>query len=149
MTDGSSPELLGVVAAVPGLSAVEINHPQHLRVLDEYEVVAIVRGSGLVPTALSLRFDDPAFAQGAHSRARRRRRASGRSGWPRMPSSWRGDLACRTSTFWMATDGFDYPFVVDYAHRSWRSRASRRVAAHDPGIRVSVEYKPLEPRRCR
>jgi xylose isomerase len=48
----------------------------------------------------------------------------------------------------MAYDGFDYPFQVDY-DRLWADEVDgfRRVAAHDPAIRISVEYKPLDPRR--
>jgi sugar phosphate isomerase/epimerase len=48
----------------------------------------------------------------------------------------------------MAYDGFDYPFQVDY-DRLWNDEVDgfRRVAAHDPAIRISVEYKPIEPRR--
>jgi xylose isomerase len=48
----------------------------------------------------------------------------------------------------MAYDGFDYPFQVDY-EQLWADEVEgfRQVAAHDPSIRVSVEYKPVDPRR--
>ena len=109
---GSLPELLRAAAAVPGVTAVEINYPQHLGGLGEGEFEAIVAGSSLQPTALSLRFDDPAFAQGAFTnpapevRERAIRLAqeavalAGRLGVPHV-------------NLWMATDDFDYPFAVD------------------------------------
>jgi xylose isomerase len=48
----------------------------------------------------------------------------------------------------MADDGYDYPFQVDYA-RLWQDEIDgfRQIAAADPTCRVSVEYKPREPRR--
>jgi xylose isomerase len=57
-------------------------------------------------------------------------------------------LAVPHVDLWMAYDGFDYPFQVDY-DRLWADEIDgfRRVAAHDPAIRISVEYKPLDPRR--
>ncbi len=145
VTDGSLPELLAAAAAVPGLTAVEINYPQHLHGLGEGE--AIVRDSGLVPTAISLRFDDPAFAEGAFTNpAPEVRDRAVRLAQDAVELAAR--LAVSHVNLWMATDGFDYPFAVDYS-RLWEHEVDgfRRVAAHDPSIRVSVEYKPVEPRR--
>ncbi len=147
VTDGSLPDLLAAAAAVPGLTAVEINYPQHLHGLGESEGEALVRGSGLEPTALSLRFDDPAYAEGAFTNPT----AAVRDRAVRLAQD-AVELAARLAVphvnLWMATDGFDYPFAVDYS-RLWEYEVDgfRRVAAHDPSIRVSVEYKPVEPRR--
>ena len=103
--------------------------------------------SGLTLTALSLRFEGPDFADGAFTspRAETRERAI------RLAQD-AVELAARLAVphvdLWMAYDGFDYPFQVDY-DRLWADEVDgfRRVAAHDPAIRISVEYKPLEPRR--
>jgi xylose isomerase len=48
----------------------------------------------------------------------------------------------------MAQDGYDYPFAVDY-QRLWADEVDgfRQVAAYNPDVKISVEYKPLEPRR--
>jgi xylose isomerase len=48
----------------------------------------------------------------------------------------------------MGPDGFDYPFQADYrALWDMEIEGFRRVAARDAGVRVSVEYKPSDPRR--
>ena len=54
-----------------------------------------------------------------------------------------GDLM----TLWLGQDGFDYTFQADYLHL-WDEVAGalRIVAAHNPAIDISIEYKPNEPR---
>ena len=56
-----------------------------------------------------------------------------------------GDLM----TLWLGQDGFDYPFQADYL-RLWdhTAEALRIIAAHHPGIDISIEYKPNEPSAC-
>lgn len=53
----------------------------------------------------------------------------------------------KVMTLWPGQDGFDYLFEADY-RALWEMEISaiREVAAHDPAIDVSLEYKPNEPR---
>ena len=50
-------------------------------------------------------------------------------------------------TIWLGQDGFDYAFQADYA-KLWQREIDgiREVCAHDPDCRISIEYKPNEPR---
>ena len=50
-------------------------------------------------------------------------------------------------TLWLGQDGFDYSFQADYL-RLWdeTAEALRIIAAHNPAIDISIEYKPNEPR---
>ncbi|QQO10585.1 sugar phosphate isomerase/epimerase family protein [Breznakiella homolactica] len=52
-------------------------------------------------------------------------------------------------TVWLGFDGFDYAFQVDY-EKNWNTiiASFREVAAYgeERGIRISIEYKPFEPR---
>lgn len=50
-------------------------------------------------------------------------------------------------TIWLGQDGFDYNFQLDYAE-AWDLEVAgiREVALHDPQCRISIEYKPDEPR---
>ncbi len=54
-----------------------------------------------------------------------------------------GDLL----TIWLGQDGWEYPFQVDY-ETIWKAEIEgiREVADHNPRIKVSIEYKPNEPR---
>lgn len=140
-------DLLRAVAGVPGLTAVELNYPQHLRGTTEAELRQALAETGLVLTALSLRFEGEEFADGAFTSPR----AASRDTAIRLAQE-AVELAARLGVphvnLWMAYDGFDYPFQVDY-DRLWADEIDgfQRVAEHDPAIRVSVEYKPLDPRR--
>ena len=140
-------DLLRTVARVPGLTAVELNYPQHLHGTTESSLIETLAETELTLTALSLRFEAPDFADGAFTspRPETRQRAI------RLAQD-AVELAARLAVphvdLWMAYDGFEYPFQVDY-DRLWADEIDgfRRVAAHDPAIRVSVEYKPIDPRR--
>ncbi len=48
---------------------------------------------------------------------------------------------------WMGQDGFDYPFEVDY-QTLWKHIRDglAECAAHQPQVKLSLEYKPKEPR---
>src|SRR5215217_4926631 len=143
----SVPDLLRTIARVSGLSAIELNYPQHFHGTTEAALVETLADTGLTLTALSLRFEGPDFADGAFTspRPETRERAI-------QLAQDAVELAARLAVphvdLWMAYDGFDYSFQVDY-DRLWADEIDgfRQVAAHDPAIRVSVEYKPLDPRR--
>lgn len=144
---GHAANLLRAVARIAGITAVEMNYPQHLQTMTEAELVDVLAETGLTLTALSLRFEGEDFLDGAFTSPREatRERAI------RLAQD-AVELAVRLGVphvnLWMAYDGFDYPFQVDY-DRLWSDEIDgfRRVAAHDPTRRVSVEYKPVEPGR--
>lgn len=145
--NASVEKALRAVASVSGISAVELNVPQHISAPNETSVIDLAKHLGLAVTALNLRFDGPDFLHGAftHPLAANRTRAV--------------DL-CRSAVdlaathgidhviLWMGPDGFDYPFQAEVGQLwDWEIEGFRRVADHNPEIRVSVEYKPSDPRR--
>jgi xylose isomerase len=140
-------EALQAVAKVTGISAVELNYPQHFAGEDAASVLGKAADAGLAVTALNLRFDGPVFSAGAftHPDEKARERAI-------ATASEAVDLAAGNGIghviLWMGPDGFDYPFQVDY-RALWDLEIDgfRRVADRDSGTRVSVEYKPSDPRR--
>jgi xylose isomerase len=129
------------------LTAIEVNYPQHLRSVGEAQFLDAIGRSGLALTAISLRYDDAEFRQGVFTSPN----AGTRERAVRLTLD-AVDLATRFGVphvnLWMSHDGFDYPFEVDYA-RLWEDEIEgfRRVCEHNPELRISVEYKPLEPRR--
>lgn len=48
---------------------------------------------------------------------------------------------------WPGQDGFDYPFQADY-HANWARLVEgiSEVASHRPDMKISIEYKRMEPR---
>ena len=140
-------ETLQAVARVPGISALELNYPQHFEGTDIAAVFAQARRLALAVTALNLRFDGPTFAAGAftHPDKATRERAIAIAGEAVETAAANG---VGHVILWMGPDGFDYPFQVDY-HALWAFEIDgfRRVAERAPDVRVSVEYKPSDPRR--
>lgn len=141
---GTPAEAIRAQAAVPGIDSLELNYPQHLRRLPEEGLSALLAETSLRLTGVNLRFDDPEFARGAFTSPRptTRGRAIG-------IAQEAVDLAARHGAdhvvLWMEADGASAPFALDYG-RAWEAEvdAMRRVADHDPAVRVSVEYKPAE-----
>ena len=131
------------VASVPGISAIELNYPQHF----ETDVISQARDSGLAVTALNLRWDGPDFVHGAftHPDPRLREKAVALACSAVEKAS---DNHIEHVILWMGPDGFDYPFQADYS-ALWALEIDgfRRVAQTNPRVKVSVEYKPSDPRR--
>ena len=57
------------------------------------------------------------------------------------------ELGGNVITLWFENDGFDYPFQIDYEN-SWKNLVEgiREVADYAPDMKISIEYKPFEPR---
>lgn len=139
-------DALDTVAKVPGLNAVELNFPQHFQG-DGESPIDLARARGLDVTALNLRFDGPAFAEGAftHPLAANRQAAIDLS---IAAVDAARDAGIDHVIIWPGPDGYDYPFHVDYvALFRLTVEGFQRVGEHDRTTRISLEYKPSDPRR--
>ena len=140
-------ETLEAVARVPGISALELNYPQHFEGTEVASVFAQAERLALPVTALNLRFDGPIFAAGAFThpdKANRERAVAIASEAVEIAAANGVDHVI----LWMGPDGFGYPLQVDYrALWDLEIYGFRRVAERSPDVRVSVEYKPSDPRR--
>jgi len=140
-------DLIERAATVPGLNAVDLNYPDHLDGHTETEVIERLAGSGIELNGYAMRYyTDPGFKIGAFTNPdpviRRKAIDLTRKGIDSMRRA-----GGRTMTLWLGQDGFDYSFQVDYkALWEMEVEAIREVASHDPGVEVSLEYKPNEPR---
>ena len=58
-----------------------------------------------------------------------------------------GELDCDVINIWPGQDGYDYLLTADYEEeRAWECAAVREVAEAYPSLKISLEYKPKEPR---
>jgi len=140
-------DAIRAAASVEGLTALELNYPQHLAQLGAGELSALLAETGLRLTGLNLRFEDPDFARGAFTSPSTAARAKA-IGIAIEAVDLAAEFGAEHVVLWMADDGWDYPLQVDY-RRLWEAEVDgfRRVAERNPGVRVSVEYKPVDPRR--
>jgi xylose isomerase len=139
-------DLVRRAATVRGLTHVDLNYPDHVAG-DPAALGARVADAGLAVNGLAMRYyTNPAFKRGAFTNpdAAVRREA--------IDLTKRGIDAARATgadlmTVWLGQDGFDYNFQLDY-RAAWDLEVAgiREVAAHDPDCRISIEYKPDEPR---
>lgn len=140
-------DMLLAAGRVGGLSAADLNYPDHFAAHDAATLSRLLDDQGLALNGLAMRYYiEDGFKLGAftHPDAAVRRAA--------IDLTKRGIDACaemggRQMTLWMGQDGFDYSFQADYA-RMWDDTvaALAEVADHAPAIDIAVEYKPNEPR---
>lgn len=140
-------EMLAAAGRVSGLSAADLNYPDHFAAHDPATLSRLLADQGLTLNGLAMRYyTEEGFKLGAftHPDPTVRRAA--------IDLTKRGIDACAAMggsqmTLWMGQDGFDYSFQADYA-RMWDDTISAlaEVADHNPAIDIAVEYKPNEPR---
>jgi xylose isomerase len=140
-------DLVRRAATVPGLSEVDFNYPDHLDGHDPKALIRQAHDTGLALNGFAMRYyKDPAFRSGAFTNADPavRQRA--------IDLTLRGidalaECGGTMMTLWLGQDGFDHAFAADYA-ALWAMEIDgiRQVAAHNPDVQISIEYKPDEPR---
>jgi len=131
---------------VPGLGAVDLNFPQHVDGVGEDAIRAVLTESGLQVSAMNLRFERR-FSAGAFTNPDPGIRNEAIQ-LTIEAGLYGSRLGARHLIVWPAYDGYDYPFQVDYRalHRH-AVEGFAAVADALPDVLVSLEYKPLEPRR--
>ena len=144
---GTVADMIRGAGQVGGLTAADLNFPDHFERHSPAELKALLADHGMALNGLAMRYyTDPGFRLGAftHPDPKVRRAA--------IDQTKQGIDACaamggQVMTVWLGQDGFDYAFQVDYA-RLWdlTLEGLAEVADHHPGVDISIEYKPNEPR---
>ena len=134
-------------AATAGLTAADLNYPDHFVEDSASDLTRALDENGMVLNGMAMRYyTDPGYKLGAftHPDASVRKAA--------IEETKRGldvlaEMGGNLMTLWMGQDGFDYSFQMDYA-RAWDDTitAIAEVADHNPAIDIALEYKPNEPR---
>ena len=140
-------DLLQRAATVPGLNAVDLNYPDHLADVGGADLHACLVDSKLALNGYAMRYySDPAFKIGAFTNPDPAVRRKAIDLTKRGIDSLRA-AGGQVMTLWLGQDGFDYSFQADYG-ALWQMEVSaiHEIAAHDPVIDISLEYKPNEPR---
>lgn len=140
-------EMLAAAGRVSGLSAADLNYPDHFAAHDPATLSRLLADQGLTLNGLAMRYyTEEGFKLGAFTHPDPTVRHAA------IQLTKRGIDACAAMggsqmTLWMGQDGFDYSFQADYA-RMWDDTISAlaEVADHNPAIDIAVEYKPNEPR---
>ncbi|MEZ5754609.1 MAG: sugar phosphate isomerase/epimerase family protein [Paracoccaceae bacterium] len=140
-------EMIERAGQVGGLSAADLNFPDHFDHHSPRELTRILQDSNMALNGLAMRYyTDPGFRLGAftHPDPTVRRAA--------IDITKRGldalaEMGGTVMTVWLGQDGFDYSFQGDY-NRMWDDTLSAlaEICDHAPALDISIEYKPNEPR---
>jgi xylose isomerase len=140
-------DVLERAAKVKGLSAVDLNYPDHLEGHAEDEITDKLHSLDLSLNGFAMRYyTNPGFKIGAFTNPDEKVRREAIDLTKRGLDSL-AKCGGNLMTLWMGQDGFDYSFQADYG-RLWNDtiEAVQEVADHNPAIDISIEYKPNEPR---
>lgn len=128
-----------------GLNYVDLNYPEHVKDYSSAEMKALLEENDLKLNGVALRFKEDYI--------------SGEIGNPDQAIAAKGLQLCKDAadycravgghvvTVWLAHDGFDYNFQIDYTN-VWAQlvKAFQTMADYAPDLRFSIEYKPFQPR---
>ncbi len=131
------------ILSIPGITDLELNYPEHFEQITAAQINGMLSDAGKVCSGCAVRFRDD-FKHGEFSDPSNRRKAV--------------DLAKETVdvirsmggtclSIWLAFDGYDYPFQLDYM-TAWDAIADSitEIAEYAGELSVSVEFKPRDPR---
>jgi xylose isomerase len=149
---GASParsplDALRLLSKVPGITATELNYPQHFSGPEDRTLITAAQSMGLPVTALNLRFDPPQYSAGSFTNPNPAIRDAAVT-LAQQAVDIASDRDIDHVILWLGPDGFDYPFQADYGQLwQWAVEGVRAVAARNDAIAVSIEPKPSDPRR--
>lgn len=139
-------DLIEIAGTVEGLTALEINYPEHFVDNSAAELQSAMKSAGLVNTGIQVRWPASRFSDGGFSH----HSADVRADAVRIAKE--AVDACREMgsdhvILWPGHDGYEYPFQMDY-RASWQHlvEAYSEVADYAQDLTVSIEFKPAEPR---
>jgi len=132
---------------VKGLDGIYINYPEHF-LGDAREVISDwLAGSNLQLFGLNIRFPDQEFGDGGFTHPDSAQRARAIDLCKRAVDECRA-LGGDEVVIWPAHDGCDYPMQTDH-DLLWQHTLEGLAAVAEYGseLKISVEFKPAEPRR--
>lgn len=139
-------DLLSTIAkyrSMENVTHLEFNYPEHF---SNYDIDTIKQAIGdMKVNGVATRFKAP-FVNGEFTNVDEKVRRE-------AIDLCKGAIdACRAIggevvTIWQAYDGYDYPFQISY-ESAWKRMISafQEIADYGSDLKISIEYKPFEPR---
>ncbi len=130
---------------VRGITHLEFNYPEHIKAYDERKLLDAV--GDMQVNGVALRFKEH-YVAGEFTNPNEAVSADAVTLCLEAVDACK-ELNGEILTIWLGFDGFDYPFQIDYAAK-WKKiiQSIQTVAdyALPLGVKISIEYKPFEPR---
>jgi len=142
----SAVELIKIAGLVEGLTSLEINYPEHFHSNSVEEIKAAAIEAGLSIEGIQIRWPAPEFSNGGFTNPDPDVRAQA------VQLVKEAVDICRKFDvshvlLWPAHDGYEYPMQMDYVE-AWSNQIQclQEISDYAKEIRVSIEFKPAEPR---
>ncbi len=145
--DRTLKQLFEAAQRTEGLGGVELVGTWHITERNVAEIGRLLRDHGLkLVSIIPDHFATLVYSRGAFTSKDPAVRAQAvRDTQVMMDAA--AELSCDLLNIWNGQDGYDYSFQSDYqVERDWLVEGIRACAAYRPEIRISLEYKPKEPR---
>lgn len=139
-------DLIAIAGGVEGLTSLEMNYPEHFVTHSPDEVKEALDKAGLSLEGIQLRWPSPRFSRGGFTNVDDDTRREAVAVVKEAIDVAR-HLGVSHVLLWPAHDGYEYPFQMDYVE-AWNRlvESVTEVVDYAGDIRVSIEYKPAEPR---
>lgn len=129
--------------SMPDVTHLEFNYPEHFQ---EYDIEELKKAIGdMKVNGVATRFKVP-FVNGEFTNTDEKVRREAIDLCKGAVDACRA-IGGKVVTIWQAYDGYDYPFQVAY-ETAWKQmiEAFREIADYGSDLKISIEYKPFEPR---
>lgn len=138
-------DLIERISIAKCISHIELNYPQHFEKNTVDEIGQHLLKLNLKLSGIGLRYDKR-FYNGEFTNNEEGVRDTAGSITREAVDICRR-MGGNIVTLWCANDGFDYAFQLDYED-AWAKHISviREIAEQNPDIKISIEYKPYQPR---
>ncbi|MBL7648391.1 MAG: sugar phosphate isomerase/epimerase [Candidatus Hydrogenedentes bacterium] len=142
-------EAIALAAKIKGLKAVEVSQTDISSEMPVKEMKRILKDNGLLCSGVNTNLGHTrrfALSGFGHQHQKTRNAAIDEG---RKATDLARALGATEITLRLYTDGFDYPFQVDYtAHWNTVISSIKTIAKYaSPDINVAIAYKPREPRK--
>jgi len=128
-----------------GLGYVDLNYPEHTNGFEPEEMKTLLDKHNLKLNGVALRFkDDYINGDLGNSDEKVAKQALDLC---KSAADYCKAVGGHVVTIWMAHDGFDYNFQINYL-KVWNQlkNAFQEIADYAPDLKISIEYKPFQPR---
>ncbi|AIS58982.1 sugar phosphate isomerase/epimerase family protein [Listeria ivanovii] len=128
-----------------GLGYVDLNYPEHIEKFEASEIKTMMEAHDLKLNGVALRFRGE-FINGELGNADAKISAHALE-LCKNAADYCRSAGGKVVTIWLGFDGFDYSFQINY-QKVWNQirDAFIEIADYAPDLKISIEYKPFQPR---
>lgn len=128
-----------------GLTHVDLNYPEHVTGFSSEEMKALLDENDLTANGVALRFRNE-FINGELGNSDEKT-AQHALKLCKEAADYCREVGGEVVTIWLGFDGFDYSFQINY-QKVWNQlvNAFKEIANYAPDLKISIEYKPFQPR---